>query len=77
MLEISYNLFKKKGGYDLTVAVAEDDQVLFEDKLDDITGLRKNAIIARKKTITLDKKVLTFSLNIFNDLKNNKIQGKK
>jgi hypothetical protein len=71
MLEVSFNLFKKKGGYKLTVAATEDDQVLYEEDLEDITGLRKNAIIMRKKHITLNGKVLTLGLNIFND-KNNK-----
>ncbi|MEA2112843.1 MAG: hypothetical protein U9P50_02635 [Patescibacteria group bacterium] len=67
MLEVSYNLFKQKGGYKLTVAVTEDDQVIHEEELDSIEGLRKNAIIMRKKHITLNDKVLTFGLNVFNE----------
>jgi hypothetical protein len=77
MLEVSYNLFKAKDGYKATVSISEDDEVLFEDEIDDIKGLRKNALIARKKSITLSGKVLTFSLNIINDKKLTKAQGKK
>jgi len=79
MLEVTFNLFKKDGGYKLTVAAGEDDQIIHEEELEDITGLRKNAIIMRKKHITLNDKVLTFGLNIFNEKgnKNNKVQGKK
>jgi len=67
MLEVSFNLFKKEGGYKLTVAATEDDVVIHEEDLDDIEGLRKNAVIMRKKTITLNDKALTFGLNIFNE----------
>ena len=67
MLEVSYNLFKIKGGYKLTLAASEDDKVIHEEELDMIKGLRKNAIIMRKKPITLNDKVLTFSLNVFNE----------
>lgn len=78
MLELGYNLFKKDGGYALTVTATEDDVVIHEEELKDITGLRKNAIIMRKKHITLGDKVLTLSLNIFNEgNKTNKVQGKK
>jgi hypothetical protein len=72
MLEVNFNLFKKKDGYKLTVAAMEDDKVLYEEELEDVKGLRKNAIIMRKKHITLNGKVLTLGLNIFNDKGNNK-----
>lgn len=70
MLEVSFNLFKQKGGYKLTVAATEDDTVIHEEDLEDITGLQKNAIIMRKKVITLNDKALTFGLNVFNEKEN-------
>ncbi len=72
MLEVSFNLFKKKGGYKLTIAATEDDVVIHEEDLDDILGLRKNAVIMRKKTVTLNDKALTFGLNVFNEKDSNK-----
>lgn len=74
MLELNFNMFKEDGGYKLTVAAVDDDQVVHEEELEFISGLRKNKAIIRKKTVTLNDKALTLGLNIFND--NNKVQGK-
>lgn len=77
MLEVSFNLFKQKGGYKLSVSATEDDVVIHEEDLEDIIGLQKNAIIMRKKTITLNDKALTFGLNVFNEGKPKKVKQLK
>ena len=60
-------MFKVKGGYDLTISITEDGQVLHEEKLDRLVGLSKGGMIVRKKGVNLDKKGLMFTLNIIND----------
>lgn len=67
MVEVSYNLFKVKGGYDLTVAIAEDGNVLHEEKLEKLVELSKGGMIVRKKAVNLNDKGLVFTLNVFND----------
>lgn len=69
-VEVSYNLFKIKGGYDLSIAISENGRVLHEEKLEQLDGLMKGGMIVRKKAVNLDKKGLTFSLNIINDKHN-------
>lgn len=66
MLEISYNLVKKRGGYDIVFKAEEKGKVIKEILLQDIKRINTKGLTTRKQTIGLDNKGLTISLNIIN-----------
>ena len=62
MLNLSFNLVKKRGGYTATLTADENGDVLHTDILKPI--ITSSFLNVRKKIITLDNKRLTLTLNI-------------
>ena len=63
-LTVSFNLFKTAKGYDMTFSAEENGKIIHEENLEGIVALSKKALVVRKKTVALNKKAITFGINI-------------
>lgn len=66
MLEVGYELQKKKGGYEAYFVAEENGKEIHREKLNDLKNLRAKKSDYRKSRIGLDKKGLTVTLRVIN-----------